>query len=58
MLVGWYSETAPHLLSLAKEMKLGFTLFQQEKSILRLSCGSPLHYCCFTPAPQYIYTGM
>ena len=27
MLVGWYSETAPHLLSLAKEMKLGFTLF-------------------------------
>ena len=29
MLVGWYSETASHLLSLAKEMKLGFTLFLQ-----------------------------
>ena len=27
MLVGWYSETALHLLAIAKEMKLSFTLF-------------------------------
>ena len=48
MLVGWLVfRDGTHLLFLAKEMKLDFTLGIDP----RLSRGSPLHYCCVSPAP-------